>query len=177
MEPITLQEFSHRRVSSLSAALKLLPTGSALLYTFEKPQSLFIGTIPRQAAVLWRYNNAQELQIASSGCTFFTWRHTTEILVVTGLQAYKFALSAIDVWLVFHVFDPIKFSSSIPIDQLRESLESEVRKMFHGHEGDVFESKEYKHYQADCFFALNRKFQKNGFGITRIVPQVRRRHS
>jgi hypothetical protein len=176
MEPIHLQRFVHQRVPSLSAALKLLPTGSAMIYTFEKPKSLFVGTIPRQAAVLWRYNNAQELQVASSGCTFFTWSHTTELLVVTGLQYHEFNLSDIIVWLIFHVFDPIKFSSAFPIDQLHDQLDADVREMFREHEGDAFESKEYKHYQAGCFFALNRKYQKYGFGITRIVPTVRRQH-
>jgi hypothetical protein len=176
MEPITLHKFIHQRVSSLSAALKLLPTGSAIIYTFERPKSLFIGTIPRQAAVLWRYGNAQELQIASSGCTFFTWRHTTELLVVTGLQAFSFPLSSIDVWLIFHVFDPIKFSSAIPVDELHDALEVDVREMFRGREGDSFESKDHQCYQAERFFSLNRKYQKYGFGITRIVPRVRVNH-
>jgi hypothetical protein len=177
MEPIVLQKFVHQRVPSLSAAIKLLPTGSAMIYTFEKPKSFFVGTIPRQAAVLWRYNNAQELQIASSGCSFFTWSHTTELLVVTGLQMYQFPLSTVDVGLIFHVFDPIKFSSAILVDQLHDELEAEVREMFRDHEGDAFDSKEYKHYQAECFFALNRKYQKYGFGITRIVPRVRQSYS
>jgi hypothetical protein len=177
MEPIFLRHFLHQRVASLAAALKLVPTGSALVYTFERPRSLFVGTIPRQVAVLWRYDGQQELRVASAGCTFFTWRHATELLVVTGLLLHTFALSTIDVAVTLHVFDPVKFASSVPVDQVRDDLEGDVRGLFRAREDADFASKEFRHYLAEGFFALNRKYQRLGLGITRITPSVRLRHS
>jgi hypothetical protein len=169
MEPIVLHNFIHQKVSSLSTALANIFTGGALIYTFDRPRWVFVGSIPAQAAVLWHFVNKQELHIASSGCTFFTWNHITEVLVYTGLFRHAFAIGKLVVFVTFHIFDPIKFCSSIPVDQLHDSIEATLQETFKDH-GDDFVSNKFLDSISVLFFALNDKYQKYGIGITNILP-------
>jgi hypothetical protein len=176
MEPIELRHFIHQKVRSLSAALKSAFSGAALLYTFEQARGLFIGSVPAQTSVLWHYGQQQQLHVTCCCCTFFTWQHTTEVLVLTGLMRYKFALSKTDVWITFHIFDPIRFCTAENVDVVHDLLERDIAREFVGHEDDAFRSVNFLMWQADLFFRLNNKFQPYGMGITKIEPEVRLLH-
>lgn len=173
MEGIWLQHFIHQKVGSLRDALNQYRNGNALVYTFQKPNSLFVGTIPRDCAVIWRYPKHEELYIASSGCTFFTWNHIREVFVVTGVVIHKFELSETDVFVKFHVFDPVKLCSSIEVDKLHDQMESALRRLMKGHEDDAFESVEFKVFKSQMYFELNRTFQGYGVSIDGIRLEVR----
>ena len=173
MEGIRLQHFIHQKVGKLSDALKQYETGNALVYTFTKPRSLFVGTVPRQCAVIWRYPKHEELYISSSGCTFFTWNHLVEVFVVTAVVMYKFQLPETDVLVKFHIFDPIKFCSSIKVDELHDKMARAVKQFMTDHEEDNFESSAFQLYQAEALFKLSRMFHVYGVSIDGFTPQVR----
>ena len=177
MEPILLQHFIHQKVSKLSTAVAQIPTGNALVYTLYKPKSLFIGTVPRQCSVIWHYPDHEELQVFSSGCTFFTWKHVVEVVVVTGLVMYKFELSSNDMFVVFHVFNPIRLCSSIAVDEIHDKMENMIKTFMKGHEDDAFGSPEFLSFKSEMFFALNRTFQNYGIAINALYPRVRLEHA
>ena len=96
-----------------------------------------------------------------------------EAVVVTGLVVWKFELPKTDVLVTFHVFNPIKFCSSVPMDQLRDEMQNALQEKMAGHEDDAFESLAFTKYQAQMFFAMSREFQRYGVAITSIEPHVR----
>lgn len=93
--------------------------------------------------------------------------------MVTAVVVYKFQLPETDVFVKFHVFDPIKLCSSIKIDELHDKMERAVKQFMRGHEDDNFESPAFEHYKAEVFFQLSRMFQANGVSINGFKPQVR----
>ena len=71
MEPIFIKDLIHIKVNNIWDAIKQLPTGNALIYTFCTPNSLYFGEIPRQATVIWRNKNQETINSLSSKWTYY----------------------------------------------------------------------------------------------------------
>jgi hypothetical protein len=72
-----------------------------------------------------------------------------------------------------HIFDPIKFCSSEPVDQVHDLIEREVRKAFANYDSVPSASREYLHEYSELFFALNELTGRHGVGVTQIDPSPR----
>ena len=170
IEPIYLKNVATMKDEKLYSAMLKYRDGEALTVSFIKPKALFIGVIPRQVAVIWKYNNSDELHVQKSGCTYFLWNHSIEYLVITGLVSHVYHVGELDISVTFHVFDPIKFVTHSNPDELDTKLEDFIIKMFSGRENESFRSTEFYKYLSDKFMESNRIFQPLGVGITAIDP-------
>ena len=173
-EPILLKNFEHKKVYNLREAVSMIFDGEALSYSFQRPSSLFLGMIPFQAQVLWRDQNEVTLHISSGSCTFFLYNHLVENLVVTGLVKYRFIVFALDVDVTFHVFDAMKFSSSIKVSEMHDLMLNELKVLLEPHKHDDFKASEFISKKLRIYFKLNDKFQKYGIGITNLNVNVHR---
>lgn len=171
-EPLFLKHFTHKKVKNLREAVNKIYLGEALIYSFESPNSLFIGSIPYQSQVIWHHPNEATLHLASGGCTYFLWSHLVENLVFTGLVLYKFEIYSFDIYMIFHIFDPIKFCTSIKIDVLKDSLEEKLHDAFKQHQFDDLNSNDFLQFQTETYFSLNKVFQRYGVSIDEINPFV-----
>lgn len=170
MEPIQLKDLAEMKVGTLRDARALISTGASLVYSFKYPSALFLGNIPRQAVVIWRYPNTETLFIQKAGWTYFTWSHSTELLILTGLVSHVYEFDKLRVRLTFYVFDPIKFASSIKASELNELFDKFLNQMFANKQNEDFETAENLHYISVKFMEANREFQKYGVAVTAIDP-------
>ncbi|OHS94211.1 hypothetical protein TRFO_11286 [Tritrichomonas foetus] len=172
MEPIPLKHFIHQRVRNLREAVSKIYSGEALCYTFDDPNALFVGTIPYQAQAIWHLPQEVTLHISSGGCTFFLWSHQVENLVVTGLVSHRFQIHTLNIDLTFHIFDSIKFCTTLKVDELRDKMEEFLLNAFRDHQYDDLKSHQFTMFNTEQFFKMNRLFQKYGVAVTQIVPSV-----
>lgn len=171
-EPLYLRNFAHQKVRNLREAINKIYLGEALIYSFESPNSFFIGSIPYQTQVIWHPKNRISLRLAYGGCTYFLWSHIVENLVFTGLVLYKFEIYSYDIFMIFHIFDTIKFCTSIKVDELRDKIEEKLLEAFKSHQYDDIKSNDFLQFQTETYFSLNRNFQKYGICIDEINPFV-----
>lgn len=163
IEPIQLQSFSHMRVSNVREALKRLPNGDALIYTFKNPQSLYLGTVPSYASVIWRNKSDESLKELTNRCTYFTWNQIIEVLIVTGIIQYDFKFDNFAILLSFFISDAIKFASSIKVDDLYIKFEKMIN--------DAFKDPLKEHHEIirrcnELVITMHHAFQHYGVAIT-----------
>jgi hypothetical protein len=67
----------------------------------------------------------------------------------------EFELAKTEICAALHVFDLIKFCSSMQIDDAHDRLEARLKEKLGDHKRDSFASREYFCYQAKTFVQLN----------------------
>ena len=171
-EPLYLKHFVHQKVKNLREAINKVYLGEAIIYSFESPNSFFVGNIPYQTQVIWHTPREVTLHLAYGGCTYFLWSHTVENLVFTGLVLYKFEIYSFDIYIIFHIFNTIKFCTSIKVEDLKDKIEDKLLDAFKSHQYDDINSNDFLQFQTETYFSLNRSFQKYGISIDEINPFV-----
>lgn len=175
MEPIFIQELEHVRVNNLWDAVKQLPTGNALIYTFSSPSALFCGTIPRQATVLWRNKNHEALYALSSKWTYFHWAHIVEVVINTGLVRTQFEVPNLLVDVIFFISNPLKFSSNTNLDDLKKLFIEKLTKTYASI--DKYDEITLLQVSSQAFFDINRDLTRYGISLTSIQPHFKKIHS
>lgn len=172
VEPLFLKNFAHQRVKNLREAINKIYLGEALIFSFESPDSFFVGNIPYQTQIIWHPKKDVRLHLAYGGCTYFLWSHIVENLVFTGLTLYKFEIYSFDIYMIFHVYDTIKFCTLIKVDDLKDKIEEKLLESFKPHQYDDISSNDFLQFQTELYFSLNNNFQKYGISIDEINPFV-----
>ena len=170
IEPISLSEVKSIKDVNLRTALKKMYSGEALVCSFTSPCALFFGYIPRQMSVVWKYPNEDKLYVQKNGYTYFTWSHSCEFFVVTGLVSHTYKIGSINVSITFHIFDPVKFTKLTTVELFNEKIEIFLGDMFKGKQEDEFQKPSFYKYMAEKFTEANQIFQPLGVSINAIDP-------
>lgn len=170
MEPLKLKNLCEMKVGTLRDASSLIKSGESLVYSFQYPQALYLGYIPKEAVVIWRYPKTENLYIQKCGWTYFTWSHATELVILTGLVSHVYEIGSLKVRLTFYIYDPMKFASSLRASELDEKFTEYLEAMFKDKGNDDFSDLQNMHYISIKFMDMNRQFQKFGVAVTAIDP-------
>ena len=176
MEPIFIKDLVHIKVDNINDSIRQLPTGNALIYTFFSPSTLYFGTIPRQATVIWRNKNKETLYSLSSKWTYFHWGHIVELVINTGLVRTQFEIPNFLVDIIFFISDPLKFSSITKLEDLKEFFVEKLTEIYSScvHKHDTITLMQVS---SQAFFDINRNLSKFGVSLTSIQPVFRKNSS
>ena len=170
-EPLQLKNVVSMQQQNLRNSISLMETGEALVCTFKSPKALFFGYIPRQMCVIWKYPDIDQLYVQKNGYTFFTWSHSCEALVLTGLVTHVYEVYDFDVEITFNIFNPIKFITLTSVELFNEKIEMFLAEMFNNWRSpELFTTPEFYKYMADKFTEANTIFQPLGVAINAIDP-------
>lgn len=169
-EPIFIPDLRHLEVSCLNEAIQQVPTGNALIYTLKNPSTLFYGTIPRTATVLWRNKKEEWIKSLSSQWTYFHWGHIIEQVLVTGLVQTQFQLPSYLIKITFFIYDPMIFSFSVNLNELKKDFLDELYQCFETPKNRL-NPVQLVNKTSKTFFEINRKFKKYGIAITELEPK------
>lgn len=171
--PLLLKNFAATKVRNLREGINLLYKGEAIVFYFEWPMSFFIGYIPEFAKVVWRNYDSETLHWHGPGYTYFTWNHSCETLINTGLITYRFQLGQLDIDVTFYIFNPQKFVISIKIEDLYDIIMRHLYKCFNDQNNKILDTNQMYRHIAKHFFIINDDLSQYGIAVTLIDPVKR----
>lgn len=170
LEPLVLEDICLSEETNLRVAMNKAKKGTALVYNFKYPNAFFFGWIPPNFTIVWRYPKEEELKLQTKGYTYFTWSHSCELLVNTGLVIYTFPYDNFKISVTFHIFDPLKFTSKLRPEELKERIQIFLDSMILNEDCANNDEKDNIKLFSKMFFKANSAFQPIGVGITQILP-------